>query len=228
MAKREKLKAAKIEDAQADRVHDRRAAVVPRNITVTAVTVEDAFGLRSGAVLAAPERKDGSTKPGEQEWRVPEPQKVEVLRSDRDDPLAALHASGQIDSVQFLSGRHWQYCHERSEVGTVKAIDPGKEAVDGGRLADPISQVQQRAIADLGKARRALGDEGNGLVRNILGEGLTVRQAAERRGKFSEAERKYVGKRFRECLDTLSVVFGYATRLPDATADTTSSKKSAA
>lgn len=47
---------------------------------------------------------------------------------------------------------------------------------------------------------------------DVLGAGLSITQAACSRGLSSEADRKYTGKRFRECLSTLAVRFGYANR----------------
>lgn len=186
MAKRKKLKAAKAEAKPDSKVHDRRTNDALRNAKLAAVEVDDPY----------------ATEPGE---------KIMVLRSLRDDPLAAMHAAGQVDQCQYMAGRHWQKALELSEVGSVKAIDPGKEAVDGGQLADPISEPQQKAIRDLARVDKALGMDGAALVRDVLGKGLTVADAARRRGLETESGRKYLGKRFRECLDTMAFVLGHST-----------------
>lgn len=187
MAKKKKMKAAPAPAKQATpSVHDRRTTDLLRNAKVAPVEVDDPHALEPG-------------------------DKLIVMRSLRDDPLAAMHALGQVDECQYAAGRHWQMALEFAEVGSVKAIDPGKEAVDGGQLADPISERQQKAIGDLRRVDEALGSEGAELLRDILAKRMTVQIAAARRGYVSEAARKYVGARFRECLDTAAYVLGYST-----------------
>lgn len=202
MTKRIKLKSASAPTKKLPAVHDRRAADLPFNAKVFIDQVPDAYG--AAEFPAYDERKGELVSQGQPT--------VTVIRSLRDDPLAALHAAGQIDRVQFIAGQHWQFAHIRAEIGGVKAIDPGKEAVDGGRMAEPVNDVVRKAIADLARAGRALGHEGEILVRDVLGRGWTVAKAADARGLGSEYGRKYMGRRFRECLDTLSIVYGYATR----------------
>lgn len=137
--------------------------------------------------------------------------KVVAFRNLRDDPLAAMHNAKQVDEAQFIAGRHWQRAYELAEIGGVRAIDPTRECVDGGQIAQAtITDAQIKAFGDLAKAITALGMEGEALIRDVLGEHRTIAQAADRRGYSSDLERKYLGRRFRECLDTLAVVFGYA------------------
>jgi hypothetical protein len=140
--------------------------------------------------------------------------KIVVLRSTRHDPLADMHAKGLIDQCDYVAGRHWEAAWENAEIGGVRALDPTREAVDGGALPDPLTDTQRRALQDLKAARGALGVEGNALIRDVLGSGLSLAEAGRNRGMTSEADRKYIGKRFRECLATLAVRFGYASREP--------------
>jgi hypothetical protein len=166
--------------------HDRRATDLLRNAHVAAVVVDDPY--EQGA-------------------------KVTVLRSLRDDPLAAMHNAQQIDHAQFIAGRHWQRAFELAEIGGVKAIDAAKEAVDGGGIYQPsITDIQIKAFSDLYKAMTSLGMEGDALIRDVLGRHMTIAQAADKRRLYSELERKYVGRRFRECLDTLVLAFGYGNK----------------
>jgi hypothetical protein len=53
----------------------------------------------------------------------------------------------------------------------------------------------------------------------VLGRGMSIAQAAYIRGMSSETDRKYIGKRFRECLSTLALRFGYANREADPASD---------
>lgn len=166
--------------------HDRRAADLPFNARVASVTADDPY------------------EPGA---------KLTVLRSLRDDPLAAMHNAKQIDQAQFVAGRHWQRAHELVETGGVRAIDPTRERVDGGGIPQAtISDAQIRAFGDLTRAAAALGLEGDSLVRDFLGRGLCVRDIAARRDAQTERERGYLGRRLRECLNTLALEFGYATK----------------
>jgi hypothetical protein len=141
--------------------------------------------------------------------------KIVVLRSTRNDPLADMKAKGQIDDCDYVAGRHWQAAWENAAVGGVRALDPTREVVDGGQMPELLSDAQRRAVQDLKAARGALGRDGYALICDVLGNGLSIGEAARSRGLSSEADRKYFGKRFRECLATLAVRFGYANARPE-------------
>lgn len=168
-------------------VHDRKSTDLLRNAMVTPVMVDDPYpGL------------DGSYS------------KIIVMRSTRNDPLAEMNARHQIDACDYVAGRHWQAAWENAEIGGVRAIDPSKEFVDGGRMPEVLSDRQRRAVVDLKNARAELGADGDKLIRDVLGAGMPIIQAAALRGLHSEPERKYVGRRFRECLSCLAVLYGYS------------------
>lgn len=138
--------------------------------------------------------------------------KLQVLVSLRDDPLAGMYSRGQIDDAQLAGGRKWQRHYEEAEIGGIRAIDPTKEAVDGGRIPEPITDRQIIAFRELTRADKELGQEGRALIRDILGGRMSVSQAAVRRGLTRQREIDYVGYRFRECLDTLAVLWNFAGR----------------
>ncbi len=185
MKKRQRLKRARVSlVAATDAPYDRRSTDLLLNARVAPVVVDDPF--EHGA-------------------------KVTVLRSLRHDPLAALHDARQIDYCQYLTGRHWQRAFELAQGTGVRAIDTTKEAVDGGAIPQAtVTDAQIIAFGDLAKAITALGMEGESIVKDILGEHLTIAQTAAKRGLTTEQERKYIGRRFRETLDTMALVFGYA------------------
>lgn len=137
-------------------------------------------------------------------------EKITVLRSLRIDPLAALHARRQIDEAEYYAGRHWQRAYELAELGGSRAIDPTREAVDGGKYPEPLSDIQARAFNELATASKALGMEGESIVKDVLARGMPILHVAAARGLTTERELLYIGKRFRECLNTLAVTFGYA------------------
>jgi len=135
--------------------------------------------------------------------------KLMVMRSTRNDPLAGMHARKFIDEAQYQAGRAFQDDFETAERGP-RAIDPGKEAVDGGRLPEPITESQRAAVVRLIRAERDLGTDGAAIVRDVLIHGLGISQIVTRRGYQGEHWRKYFGRRFNECLDRLALVYGFA------------------
>jgi hypothetical protein len=172
--------------AAIERIHDRRAQDLPINALVAPVTVDDPYGDETG-------------------------EKIVVFRSLRDDPIGAMHARKQVEEWQYAAARHWQKLHAIAGIGGARAIDTTREAVDGGQIASTtISDAQCRALAELSKASRALGLEGDSIVRDVLARGMPLLHAAAARFLSSEKELIYFGRRFRESLDTLSVVFGFA------------------
>lgn len=169
-----------------ERPHDRRASATATNLNLGTVTVDDPYGTTFD--------------------------KIVVFRNLRDDPLAAMNDAGQVSQWQYIAGRHWQKCYELSELGGARAIDPTREAVDGGRMPEPLSDAKCRALGDLAKARQALGQEGGALIQHVLGEHMTMGQCASVRGMSTDREKNYLGRRLRECLDTLAEEFGYKTK----------------
>jgi hypothetical protein len=154
-------------------IHDRTSHDLLRNAQVAPVEVDDPY-------------EEGG--------------KIVVLRSTRNDPLADMKSKRQIDQCDYVAGRHWQAAWESAEIGGVRAIAPTREAVDGGSLPELLTDTQRRAVQDLKAAREALGREGHLLVCDVLGADLSITQTTCSRGLSSEADRRYTGKRFRECL----------------------------
>lgn len=171
---------------QTEKVHDRRSSDLPTGSVV------------SIAIVADPYSQIG--------------EKIEVLRSVRDDPLAGMYSRSQIDDAQFRAGRKWQEYHENSEIGGgIKTIDPGKPKVDGGMMADPLPDKALKAFRKIAESDQALGVEGSSLLRDILGhERMSVSKAALARNCHSEKEINYITRRFRECLESLAILWGLA------------------
>jgi hypothetical protein len=167
------------------RVHDRLSAELPTNAVVAMVQVDDPY------------------EPGAQ---------ITVFRSVRDDPLARLQCRGHIDKAQYTAGRAWQEDYEAAEVGGVGAIDTTKEPVDGGRMREILTVKQQLAARRLARDTKALGQEGDILVRRVLVEGMLFEQIAATRGDTGQAMVKYLGRRFREALETLARVRGFVSQ----------------
>ena len=163
-------------------VHDRKTTDAPTSAHVAAVEVDDPY--EAGG-------------------------KIVTLRNLRDDPLGRLHDRHQIDEAQYLAGRAFQRDWERAEKGP-QAIDPSKEAVDGGCMPDPIDEGQTKALVRINGVMRELGADGSSLVHDVLVHALTMERVTSKRGLSGVRWSDYFGKRFRECLDSMAVYYGLA------------------
>src|ERR1700729_4595691 len=167
------------------KIHDRRAQDLPLNAQVAAVEIDDPLAL----------------EPGE---------KIVALRSIRNDPLGRLHSHHQIEEAQYRGGRAFQDDGEKAERGP-RAVDPTREYVDGGQAREPITERQRKAVLRLNRAERELGADGSALVHEVLILGMTMEQVGQRRGLLGQRWIDYFAKRFRECLDRLALIYGFAT-----------------
>ena len=166
-----------------NKVHDRRSNDLLRNAEVAAIEVD------------CPIEQNGAT--------------LVVMRSIRNDPLAALHSRRQIDEAQYQGGRAFQFDFETAERGP-QAIDPSKEYVDGGRAPEPITEAQRKAVVRLNRVHRILGEQGSAIAHDVLILNMTLDRVSAKREMNTELAKKYLGRRFRECLDSLALVYGFA------------------
>ena len=167
------------------KIHDRRAQDLPRNAEVATVEIDDPYALRPG-------------------------EKVVAFRSIRNDPLGRLHSHRQIDEAQYQGGRAFQNDWERAERGP-QAVDPTREYVDGAQMREPITESQRQAVLRLNRCERELGADGAALVHDVLVQGMTMEQVGQRRGLKSQRWNDYFARRFKECLDRLALIYGFAT-----------------
>lgn len=167
------------------KIYDRRTRDLPLNAEVASVEVDDPLAL----------------EPGE---------KIVVLRSIRNDPLGRLHSHHQIDDAQYKAGRALQNDWERAERGP-QAVDPTREYVDGVRGREPVTESQRQAVLRLNRIERELGTDGASLVHDVLILGLSMEQIGQRRSVRSQRWNDYFSRRFRECLDRLALIYGFAT-----------------
>jgi hypothetical protein len=170
------------------RVHDRRSQDLPYNAVVAKVEVDDPLALEPG-------------------------DKIVVLRSIRNDPLGRLHSHRQIDEPQYQGGRAFQNDWEKAERGP-RAVDTTREYVDGGERREPVTEGQRKAVLRLNRIERELGADGAVLVHEVLVLGLNMEQVGQRRGLRSQRWNDYFARRFKECLDRLALIYGFATAHP--------------
>jgi hypothetical protein len=166
-------------------VYDRRSRDLPHNAEVAAVEIENPLAL----------------EPGE---------KIVALRSIRNDPLGRMHSHRHIDEAQYQGGRAFQNDWESAERGP-RAVDPTREYVDGGERREPITESQRKAALRLNRAEGELGADGSALVHEVLVLGMTMAQVAQGRGLSGQRSNDYFARRFRECLDRLALMYGFAT-----------------
>ena len=190
MVKRRKMRTTTAASrASGGSVHDRRA--------------KDLTRLADVAAWEIPEQKHLATREGET---------ITVFRQLRNDPLARLHSHHQIDEAQYHAGRAFQRDWEAAERGA-RAIDPTKEAVDGGRIPEPLTDSQAKARKRLIEIESALGLIMYRVVYSVLVDGLTMEQLAfhgfNRKGDRAE---NYYGRLFRDALDVLAVEYNLAGR----------------
>src|SRR3989440_5809681 len=79
-----------------------------------------------------------------------------------------------------------------------------------GQAREPITEGQRRAVLRLNRAERELGADGSALVHDILILGMTMEQIGQRRGLRGQRWIDYFARRFRECLDRLAMIYGFA------------------
>jgi hypothetical protein len=167
------------------RVHDRRSTDLPFNARVIPEIVEDP--LDPGSLIS-------------------------VQRSIRSDPFALMHSRGHIDAPQYTSGRLWQFYRERSEVGNIRAIDPTREAVDGGRFKPPDISKMSAALLQLKLVDRALQPYEASVVCDVLERNMSIREIATARSITSGRQIGSLMITFRGGLDVIGEVLGVTTR----------------
>ncbi|MDA9547854.1 MULTISPECIES: hypothetical protein [Bradyrhizobium] len=166
-------------------IYDRRSREVPFNAEIAEVEVDNPHALDSD-------------------------EKILAIRSVRGDPLGRLHAHHQIDEAQYRGGRAFQNDWERAERGP-QAVDTTREYVDGTGTREPVTESQRQAVLRLNRIERELGTDGAALVHDVLVLGLTMDQVGQRRAVRTQRWNDYFARRFRECLDRLALIYGFAT-----------------
>lgn len=168
---------------QTVKIHDRRATDTLSAGQYAPMEVEDPMGLEPG-------------------------DKIVVTRQLRGDPLARLHTHHQIDEAQYHAGRCYQHDWEIAERGA-RAIDPTKEAVDGGRMPEPITDSQAKARKRLKEVRVHLGLRLHAVAHAVLVDGMTMEKLVGG-PEPTQSALKMQGNLFRASLDELAIFYGLA------------------
>jgi hypothetical protein len=127
------------------------------------------------------------------------------------DPVEDLLSRRQIDEAQYRAALRVRMLHERAGAVGARAIDYSREHVDGGQIYVDVPLGQAEAAQGLRAVCVQLGMLDYQIVIAIAGEGRRVAEVASVIGGDSEAARKYVGRRFRDALNTLVSYWGFGT-----------------
>jgi hypothetical protein len=169
-----------------------RRPVADPHRTLRAVTVDNPYFSRAHAGAAT------------------NPRTIPAVVNIRESAITMLASRNRIDAAQVAAATKFRALFEAMGGKGASAIDYGREHVDGGKRADPISERQMAAADELRRTRQALGNQGYWLVSRICGEGFSlhevVRPGSSKRAKLAAAND------LRACLDTLAELWGIATR----------------
>lgn len=141
----------------------------------------------------------------------------------RESAIDHMASRGRINTAQEAAGQRFRKLWELAAIGRKQGIDPAKEFVDGGTLADPISDDLVKAAVELNKVMAIVGQAGSNLLISIVGEGARIEQVAQdwsRAGGVVRGERAegYVTGRMIEALDDLVRHWGLESKSrPDIT-----------
>lgn len=133
--------------------------------------------------------------------------KLAVVKNVRTDILSKLHGEGHIDDCQWKSGQRFLGLMEAAGVCGARAGDWTREVVDG--TPDPSGAIlgHIHAMDQLSATRKHLGRTDYDLVYGILGKIFTISQVGFLpRG---QVDSRYVGRRFRDALESLGQFWGY-------------------
>lgn len=146
-------------------------------------------------------------------YRLEPGEKTPALRSLRDDPIERLFMRRQIDEAQRDAGNAYRRDLELAEFGGARAIDPTKEAVDGGGLLpEPFSEARSAATMRLVKAGQKMGLLQESIVRAVIEGNLFPGQVAIARGFTAKRVQDHYAWMFRQALDVLAVFYRLASR----------------
>ncbi|MGO6704704.1 hypothetical protein [Rhizobium ruizarguesonis] len=137
------------------------------------------------------------------------PRTVPAIVNIRESAVTMLASRGRIDAAQLAAATRFRALWEAMSRST-RAIDYGREPVDGGGHADPISHRQMHAAEELRRIRPLLGEEGYSLVSRICGEGYSIGEVV-RPGSSKRAKLK-AARDLREFLDLLCEFWNLSTR----------------
>jgi len=114
-----------------------------------------------------------------------------------------MRRAGQIDARQFQAAEQYKDAWDAMNSGMPCALD--RSRMGGGGGDGSPSDWKLWGYGQIREAGALLGAVDAGMLSDIIGEGHTVKSYASRMGDVpTEANLRYLGKRFRDALDQLA------------------------
>lgn len=139
------------------------------------------------------------------------PRKVGAMVNVRESSIEYLYSRSMIDDCQRMAGGKFRMYWEAAGGKGAKAIDYGKEHVDGGSAVTPISDMMATAGQELKMCRNILGLRGFDLMEKVAGQGLMIADLSKAR-----SERDAFMFMLKDGLDLLAHAWGYRTKVSSA------------
>jgi len=146
--------------------------------------------------------------------------RYEAVVNVRESAIDHMASRWRINTAQEAAGQRFRKLWEMAAVGRSQAVDPAKEAVDGGGMTDPISDELVKASIELNRVMQIAGPQGSKLLIAIVGEGKRIEEVAQnwsKAGGIVRGDRAegYVVARMIEALDDLVRHWGMESRARD-------------
>lgn len=131
------------------------------------------------------------------------PRKTKMPVNVRESAIATLAHKGTIDAAQAAAADKYRAYYEAAGGAGARAIDFTREAVDGGRGPQVLSDTQMRAGIELKRCQAELGVYNYNIVRLIAGERRSLHEICG-----SVRERNTTADILRISLTALAVMWG--------------------
>ena len=151
------------------------------------------------------------------DWRVAHdgekafPRQVAAVRNVRESGVSLLASKGALNAAQVAAADRFRKLFEAMGASGARAIDFTREAVDGGRIPDPISNRSIEAGQTLAEAHKVIkkthGVYAWSLLGYICGEGRSVHDLTRTR-----RQRDTMTDLLRMYLDVLAVHWDFQTK----------------
>lgn len=123
----------------------------------------------------------------------------------RESPALWMRSHGWIDDAQLEAAGRIRKLYEQTQGRSFPSIDYLNEPVDGGKIAEPLTDARLRASEDLAKVRELVGSDMYAKLEAAFGQcvELAVIEPAERR-------RRTMSKALKATLEQLAVYWGFS------------------
>jgi hypothetical protein len=140
--------------------------------------------------------------------------KITVMRNAREHSISYLHHQKVIDDDQLIAANEFRRRYEAAMLGASQAIDYSRIRVDGGVVAEPLTERMQEAHKWLAEASSVpgVGLIGYALLVNVCGESRSLKDVASGwKGVHAPGSSRmagYISARLCEALDAVNAHFG--------------------